>query len=69
MKKVNALLALTLAAAAGAAVGMLVAPRKGKQTRENIKDFMKSHTPALRHRRLEALADQMEREAKKELAR
>ena len=67
MKKVSILLAVAGAAAAGAALGILLAPRKGKETRENVKDFLKSHYPAMKTKRLEALADQIASEVKAEV--
>lgn len=67
MKKINVVMALTAAAAVGAALGVMLAPRRGKETRENIKDFLKSHYPAIKTRRLEALANQIEQEVKEEV--
>lgn len=67
MKPIHIVLTLTVIAAAGAVAGILLAPRRGKETRENIKDFLRSHYPGLRTRRLEALADQIAREAREEL--
>ena len=66
MKPIHIVLALS-AIAAGAAAGILLAPRRGKETRDNIKDFLRSHYPGMRTRRLEALADQMAREVRQEL--
>lgn len=51
------------AAALGAAAGIVMAPRRGTETLDNIKDFMKSHYPGLKRRRLQALAEQVAREA------
>lgn len=67
MKPIHIVLALSAIAAAGAAAGILLAPRRGKETRDNIKDFLRSHYPVLRTRRLEALADQMAREVHESL--
>lgn len=67
MKPVHTVLALSAFAAIGAAVGMLLAPRRGRETRENIKDFLRSHYPGMKTRRLEALADQIAREVKTEV--
>lgn len=64
MKTFNLILALAGAAAAGVAVGILTAPRKGTETRENIKDFVKSHYPAVKEHRLQELADQIAQEFK-----
>ncbi|MDO5395598.1 MAG: YtxH domain-containing protein [Bacteroidales bacterium] len=68
MKTAHTVMALVGFAALGAALGILLAPRRGKETRENIKDFLKSHYPAMRTRRLEALADEIADEAKAEVA-
>lgn len=67
MKPVHTVLALSAFASIGAAVGMLLAPRRGRETRENIKDFLRSHYPGMKTRRLEALADQIAREVKAEV--
>ena len=67
MKPVHTVLALSAFVAIGAAVGMLLAPRRGRETRENIKDFLRSHYPGMKTRRLEALADQIAREVKAEV--
>lgn len=66
MKALPMILALAGAAAVGAAAGILLAPRKGEETRENIKDFLKSHCPLMKEKRLEALADQIAAEMQKE---
>lgn len=62
MKKINIFLSLVGAAAAGAAAGLLLAPRRGKETRDDIVGFLKSHYPAVNNRRLSALADQIAQE-------
>lgn len=67
MKPVHTVLALSAIAAIGAAAGVLFAPRKGRETRDNIKDFLRSHYPGIKSRRLEALADQIAREVKAEI--
>lgn len=64
MKTFPLLLTVLGAAAAGAAAGILMAPRKGSETRDNIKDFIKSHYPSIKEHRLEALAEQIEKEIK-----
>lgn len=64
MKALHVILAVAGAAVAGAAAGILLAPRKGEETRENIVDFVKSHYPGVKQNRLEALADQIAREVK-----
>lgn len=67
MKAAHVILATAAAAAAGAVIGILFAPRKGEETRENIGDFVKSHCPGQKEKRLEALANQIAREVKAEL--
>ena len=64
MKALHVILAVAGAAVAGAAAGILLAPRKGEETRENIVDFVKSPYPGVKQNRLEALADQIAREVK-----
>lgn len=59
MKPLNALLAILGAAAVGVAIGILVAPRKGSETRESIIDFLKKHCPDLKGARLNEIADQL----------
>ena len=62
--------ALPLVAAAlggalvGAAAALLLAPQKGSETREAIKDFILSHVPGIKASELEGLADQIADEIK-----
>jgi gas vesicle protein len=62
--------ALPLVAAAlggalvGAAAALLLAPQKGSETREAIKDFILSHVPGIKASELESLADQIADEIK-----
>lgn len=62
--------ALPLVAAAlggalvGAAAALLLAPLKGSETREAIKDFILSHVPGIKASELESLADQIADEIK-----
>lgn len=67
MKTAHVILAVAAAAAAGAIAGILAAPRKGEETRDNLRDFVKSHCPGSKEKRLEALADQIAREVKEEI--
>lgn len=66
MKTVHVILALA-GAAAGALAGILLAPRKGEETRDNVRDFVLSHAPGSKGRRLERLANQIAREVKEEV--
>ena len=62
--------ALPLVAAAlggalvGAAAALLLAPQKGSETREAIKDFILSHVPGIKASELESLAHQIADEIK-----
>lgn len=67
MRTVHVILALAGAAAAGALAGLLLAPRKGEETRDNVRDFVLSHAPGSKGRRLERLANQIAREVKEEV--
>jgi gas vesicle protein len=59
MKPLNALLAIAGAATIGAACGMLFAPRKGSETRDYIRVFLKSHCPCTCNTHLNDLAAQI----------
>lgn len=48
----------------GAAAALLLAPQKGSDTREAIKDFILSHVPGIKASELESLADQIAEEIK-----
>lgn len=48
----------------GAAAALLFAPQKGSDTREAIKNFIRSHVPGIKGQELESLADQIAEEIK-----
>ncbi len=48
----------------GAAAALLLAPRTGSETRDAIKDFIRSHIPGIKDKELESLADQIAEEIK-----
>lgn len=64
MKGLNILLAVLGGAVAGAAVGMLFAPKRGVETREEIMDFIKEKCPFMKHSKVEELADRIAQEIK-----
>ena len=48
----------------GAAAALLLAPQSGSETRDAIRDFIKSHVPNIKERDLNELADQIAEEIK-----
>lgn len=59
MKALNVVLAVAGGVALGTAIGLLVAPKSGKETRDSIKDYIKSKCPAMKENRLNALVDKI----------
>jgi hypothetical protein len=48
MRPLNVMIAVLGSAAAGLFAGMLLAPRKGSETRENVMDFIRRHCRELK---------------------
>lgn len=64
MKNLNLILAILGGAAVGAAVGLLFAPEKGSDLRENIADFLESKGIKLKKSELDELVEEIETEVK-----
>jgi len=64
MKNLDIFLAAVGGAVAGAAIGLLFAPGRGSDTRDEIKKFIKKHFPFVKSNKLEELADRIADEIK-----
>lgn len=62
MKGLNIALAVVAGAVAGAAVGMLFAPKKGSDTRAEIKKFLRSKGIKLNKSELDDIVDEIAEE-------
>lgn len=64
MKGLPLVIAAVGGALVGAAAALLLAPQKGSDTREAIKNFVRSHVPGIKDHELNTLADQIAEEIK-----
>ncbi len=62
MKALNVFLAVAGGVAVGAALGVLFAPRSGKESRDALVDYLKAKCPGMKEARLNALADKIREE-------
>lgn len=67
MKAIHVIAAVIGGAVAGAAVGLLLAPAKGQDTRKRICDLLKEKGITLKKGKLEELAEEIEEEVEKRL--
>lgn len=65
MKNLDILLAVIGGAIAGASLGLLFAPKKGQELRDEIANYLKEKGISIKKAKLDALVDELEEEIHK----